>query len=66
MRKNRNFGRDPGLQARMVLTLFLLGLVYAVLIGVLIAAGVGAVTVAVIAGGFFQSQYISSDKNELA
>ncbi len=66
MEKNRNFGRDPGLQARMLLTLFLLGLVYAVLVGVLIAAGVGAIAVAVIAGAFFLIQYFSSDKIALA
>jgi heat shock protein HtpX len=66
MQKNRNFGRDPGLQARMLLTLFLLGLVYAILVGVLIAAGVGAVAVAVIAGVFFLIQYFSSDKIALA
>jgi heat shock protein HtpX len=46
----------------MVLTLFLLGLVYAVLIGVLIAAGTGAVAVAVIAGALFAVQLFSSDK----
>ncbi len=46
----------------MLLTLFLLGLVYAVLIGVLIAAGTGAVTVAVIAGGLFAVQFFTSDK----
>src|SRR6516164_963034 len=62
MNKTRNFGRDPGLQARMLLTLFLLGLVYAVLIGVLIAAGVGAVVVAVAAGGLFLVQFLTSDK----
>ena len=66
MEKNRNFGRDPGLQVRMMLTLFLLGLVYAVLVGVLIAAGVGAIAVAVIAGAFFLIQYFSSDKIALA
>lgn len=43
----------------MLLTLFLLGLVYAVLVGVLIAAGAGAVTVAVIAGVFFLVQYFT-------
>ncbi len=64
-RKNK-FGRDPGLQARMVLTLFLLGLVYAVLVGVLIAAGVGAVAVAVIAGALFLIQFFTSDKLALA
>jgi len=46
----------------MVLTLFLLGLVYALLIGVLIAAGTGAVTIAVIAAGLFVIQLFTSDK----
>jgi heat shock protein HtpX len=46
----------------MIVTLFLLGLVYAVLIGVLFAAGVGAVTIAVIAGALFLIQYFTSDK----
>ena len=46
----------------MMLTLFLLGLVYAVLIGVLFAAGVGAVLIAVIAGALFLAQFLTSDK----
>ena len=46
----------------MLLTLFLLGLIYAVLIGVLIAAGAGAVTVAVIAAVLFAVQFFTSDK----
>ena len=46
----------------MLLTLFLLGLVYAVLIGVLFAAGAGAVTIAVIAGALFLVQFFTSDK----
>jgi heat shock protein HtpX len=50
----------------MILTLFLLGLVYVVLIGVLFAAGVGAVTIAVIAGALFLVQYFTSDKIALA
>jgi heat shock protein HtpX len=50
----------------MVLTLFLLGLVYAVLVGVLFAAGAGAVTIAVIAGALFLFQYFTSDKIALA
>src|SRR3981189_2719064 len=62
MPRSKSFGRDSGLQARMLLTLFLLGLVYAVLVGVLIAAGVGAVTVAVIAGALFLFQFFTSDK----
>ncbi len=50
----------------MVLTLFLLGLVYAVLVGVLFAAGAGAVTIAVIAAALFLIQYFTSDKIALA
>jgi heat shock protein HtpX len=56
------FGRDRGLQSRMVLTLFLLGLVYAVLIGALIAAGAGAVVIAVGAAALFLVQFFTSDK----
>jgi heat shock protein HtpX len=62
----RSFGRDPGLQARMLLTIFLLGLVYVILIAVLVAAGAGAITVAVIAGALFLVQYFTSDKLALA
>jgi heat shock protein HtpX len=62
MSRQTSFGRDTGLQARMLLTLFLLGLVYAVLIGVLIAAGAGAVTIALIAGLLFLFQFFTSDK----
>jgi heat shock protein HtpX len=62
MPPSKSFGRDPGLQARMLLTLFLLGLVYAVLVGVLFAAGAGAVLIAVIAGGLFLIQFFTSDK----
>jgi heat shock protein HtpX len=46
----------------MLLTLFLLGLVYAVLIGVLFAAGAGAVIIAVVAGALFLLQFFTSDK----
>jgi heat shock protein HtpX len=46
----------------MLLTLFLLGLVYAVLIAVLIASGAGAITIAVIAAALFLVQYFTSDK----
>jgi heat shock protein HtpX len=62
MARPTSFGRDRGLQARMLLTLFLLGLVYAVLVGVLFAAGAGAVTIAVIAGALFLIQFFTSDK----
>ncbi len=56
------FGKDTGLQARMVLTMFLLGLVYAVLVGVLIAVGAGGVTILVVALGLLGLQLFTSDK----
>jgi heat shock protein HtpX len=46
----------------MLLTLFLLGLVYAVLVAVLFAAGAGAVTIAVVAAALFAVQFFTSDK----
>src|SRR5205807_8836835 len=54
--------RDTGLQARMLFTMFLLGLVYAVLIGVLIAAGAGAITIALVSAILFGLQLFTSDK----
>src|SRR5437763_9463101 len=62
MARPTSFGRDRGLQARMLLTLFLLGLVYAVLVGVLFAAGAGAVLIAIVAGALFLIQFFTSDK----
>jgi heat shock protein HtpX len=46
----------------MLLTMFLLGLVYVVFIGVLFAAGASAVLIIVIAGGLFLGQLFASDK----
>jgi heat shock protein HtpX len=66
MARNNSFGRDTGLQTRMLFTMFLLGLVYAVLIAVLIATGAGAVTIAIIAAGLFAVQLFTSDKIALA
>jgi heat shock protein HtpX len=54
--------RDTGLQARMLVTMFLLGAVYAVLVGALLAAGAGAVIVALVAAGMFVFQLFASDK----
>jgi heat shock protein HtpX len=62
MARPTSFGRDTGLQTRMLFTLFLLGLVYAVLVAVLIAAGAGAVTIAVVAALLFAVQLFTSDK----
>jgi len=57
---------DGGLQARMVMTIFLLGLVYAVLVAALFASGTQGVTIAVIAAGLFLFQLFASDKIALA
>jgi heat shock protein HtpX len=46
----------------MSVTLFLLGLVYAVLVAALIAAGAGAVTIAIAAAALFLLQFFTSDK----
>jgi heat shock protein HtpX len=50
----------------MLMTMFLLGLVYVILIAVLIAAGVGAIAVLVIAAVLFAVQYFTSDKIALS
>jgi heat shock protein HtpX len=64
--RRSNFGKDTGLQARMLLTMFLLGLVYAVLIGVLFAAGAGAGFIVAIAVFMLVMQLFTSDKIALA
>ncbi|MGW0195409.1 zinc metalloprotease HtpX [Nonomuraea sp. NPDC003201] len=56
------FASDRGLTTRMVVTMFLLGLLYVVFIGVLIALGVRALSVLVIAGGLLFVQYFLSDR----
>jgi len=56
------FGRDRGLQARMVVTIFLLGAVYAVLIGALVYSGASGVTILVVAAGLLALQFFTSDK----
>jgi heat shock protein HtpX len=62
MARPKTFGRDTGLQLRMTITIFLLGAVYAVLIGVLFASGASGITIALIAGGLFVAQLFLSDK----
>ena len=60
------FPRDRGLQFRMLLTLFLLGVLYVVFIGVLAAVGAGAVVTLVFVGGLLAAQFFLSDKLGLA
>src|SRR6201999_4048657 len=66
MPRPTSFGKDPGLQARMTVTLFLLGAIYVVLIVVLLAVGASGVTVAIIAGGLAALNLFASDKLALA
>jgi heat shock protein HtpX len=62
MRTKTSFGRDRGLQARMVLVMFLLFVVYSALVAALYAAGAGAVLIAFVAGGFALVQLFAADK----
>ncbi len=50
----------------MLLTMFLLGLVYVIFVGILFAAGAGAVMIAVVAGVMLFVQFFASDKIALA
>src|SRR5919108_5134901 len=65
-RQRAIFPRDTGLQARMLFTLFLLGLLYVALIGALIAAGTGLIPIVVIIAGLSFAQLFFSDKLALA
>jgi heat shock protein HtpX len=64
--RRQNFGKDTGLQARMLLTLFLLGLLYVVFVGVLFAAGAGAGLIVVVAVVLLVVQLFGSDKLAMA
>jgi heat shock protein HtpX len=64
--RTTSFGKDTGLQARMLLTLFLLGLLYVVFIGVLFAAGAGAGVIVVVALVLLLLQLFASDKIAMA
>jgi heat shock protein HtpX len=66
MARPTQFGKDTGLQARILLTFFLLGAVYVVLLGVLFAAGAGVALMAVVAIALFIGQVFLSDKIALA
>jgi heat shock protein HtpX len=62
----KSFGRDTGLQARMLLTMFLLGLLYVVFVGILFAAGAAAGLIVVIAVALLLLQLFGSDKLAMA
>ncbi|WP_433255185.1 zinc metalloprotease HtpX [Streptosporangium sp. CA-135522] len=56
------FAPDRGLTSRMVVTMFLLGLLYVVFVSVLVALGVRTILVLLIAGGTLLVQYFMSDR----
>src|SRR3954453_9212004 len=65
-RTKTSFGRDPGLQFRMLLTIFLLGLLYVALVGAMFAAGAGFAIMLVVIAGLLGAQLFLSDKIALA
>jgi heat shock protein HtpX len=64
--RRSNFGKDTGLQVRMVFTLFLLGLLYVVFVGVLFAAGAAAGLIVAVAVVLLLVQLFASDKIAMA
>jgi len=64
--RRTQFGKDTGLQARMLLTMFLLGLLYVVFVGVLFAAGAGAGIIVTVAVVLLLVQLFASDKLAMA
>jgi len=56
------FAADKELNTRMVLTMFLLGLLYVVAIAALIAVGVNWLPVLLVVGIFFIFQFVASDR----
>ena len=65
-RQRAVFPRDWGLQTRMLLTLFLLGLLYVGFVAALAAAGAGAITLVAVIGALTLAQLFLSDKIALA
>ena len=61
-----SFGRDTGLQIRMLGTMFLLGLLYVAFVGVLFTAGASAIMMVVAVGALTLAQLFLSDKLALA
>jgi heat shock protein HtpX len=66
MPRPTSFGKDTGLQVRMTITMFLLGLVYVALVVVLLQFISSAFFVIVIAGGLAALNLFASDKLALA
>ena len=61
MARSTSFGKDTGLQVRMLTTMLLLGLVYVVLMGALVYSGLPIALVIIGVGALFALQYFSSE-----
>ena len=66
MNRATSFGRDTGLQVRMMATMLLLGALYCVLMAALIWGGVNTITVLLFAGAMAMFQLFGSDKLALS
>jgi heat shock protein HtpX len=62
----RRWKSDRGLEARMLLTMFLLGVLYLGFLAVLLSMGVSQMVIILFMGGFMFLQYFFSDKMILA
>ena len=62
MNRSSALKAPAGLQARMLLTIFLLGVVYVALIAALFASGASGVTIALVAGALAFFQLFAADK----
>src|SRR3712207_6200471 len=65
-RKRTTFGRDLGLQTRMLMTMFLLGLLYVFFVVALLQAGAGFGVMIAVIGVLVFAQLFLSDKLALA
>ena len=65
-RQRSAFPRDRGLQFRILLTMFLLGLVYVAFVGAMFAAGASAVVIVVVVSLLTLAQLFLSDKLALS
>jgi heat shock protein HtpX len=65
-RGRTSFGKDTGLQLRILMTLFLLGLLYVVFVGVLFLAGASAGIIVAVALVLLLVQLFASDKIAMA
>src|ERR671917_2196489 len=62
MNRSSALKAPAGLQARMLVTIFLLGVVYVVLMAALFTAGASGITIAFIAAGLFVFQLLAAEK----